>query len=138
MSIELTVVTPQGEAFSGSVEAVVLPGSEGEFGVLERHERFLTALEPGVMEVRTGDGTHWAAVSDGFADISAERVVVMVDSHRRPDEIDLAETRQAEERVRGELADLGRSDADERRRVALGRELARAQAQITVHAKTGS
>jgi F-type H+-transporting ATPase subunit epsilon len=138
VSIELTVVTPQGQAFSGAVEAVVLPGSEGEFGVLESHERFLTALEPGVMQVQSGDGTQWAAISDGFADVTAERVVVMVDSHLRPDEIDLSKTREAEQRVRSELAALGRSEADEPRRAELEHELARLQPQIEVHARSGS
>ena len=113
----------------------MLPGSEGEFGVLERHERFLTALEHGVMEVRSSEGSQWAALSDGFADVRGERVVVMVDSHRRKDEIDLGEMRDAHERARSELALLGRSDADDRRRADLERELARTRAHIEVHEK---
>jgi F-type H+-transporting ATPase subunit epsilon len=136
VSIELTVVTPQGEAFSGSVEGVVLPGSEGEFGVLQEHERFLTALVPGVMEIQTGSGPQWAAVSEGFADVSAERVVVMVDSHRRADEIDPEAMRAEQERASAELAGLGHGEADERRRLALERELASARAQIEVHGKS--
>ena len=135
MPIDLSVVTPEGEAFSGSVDAVVLPGSEGEFGVLERHERFLTALQHGVMEVRSPAGSQWAALSDGFADVRGERVVVMVDSHRRKDEIDLGEMRDAHDRARSELALLGRSDADDRRRAELERELARTRAHIAVHEK---
>ena len=53
MGIQLTVVTPEGQPYQGEVEQVVLPGSEGDFGVLEQHERFLAALRPGVMEIRT-------------------------------------------------------------------------------------
>ena len=87
------------------------------------------------MEVRSRDGSQWAAVSDGFADVSGERVVVLVDSHRRPDQIDLGEMRDAHERASAELAGLGRSDADERRRVELEQELARTAAHIAVHAK---
>ena len=47
MAISLTVVTPEGQAFHGEAEAVVLPGSEGEFGVLPGHEAFLSALRIG-------------------------------------------------------------------------------------------
>ena len=57
MSLELTIVTPQGEAFHGPIESVVLPGSEGDFGVLPRHERLLTALRDGEVEIRTAAGT---------------------------------------------------------------------------------
>jgi len=80
MSLELTIVTPLGEAFHGLVEAVVLPGSEGDFGVLPRHERLMTALRGGELEIRTGSGTRRASISEGFADVSGTEVVVMVTS----------------------------------------------------------
>ena len=80
MPLELTIVTPLGEAFHGPVEAVVLPGSEGDFGVLPRHERMLTSLRVGELEIRTGSGTKRASISEGFADVSGEQVVVMVAS----------------------------------------------------------
>ena len=67
MSLELVVVTPEGEALSEVVEQVVLPGEAGEFGVLESHERFLTPLQPGPMEVQSGGASRWAAISSGFA-----------------------------------------------------------------------
>ena len=47
MALQLTVVTPEGQVFDEAVEHVVLPGSEGDFGVYEQHERFLTAIRPG-------------------------------------------------------------------------------------------
>jgi len=80
MSLELSIVTPQGEAFRGPIEAVVLPGSEGDFGVLPRHERLLTALREGQVEIRTAAGTRTATISEGFADVSATEVVVLVTS----------------------------------------------------------
>jgi len=80
MSLDLTIVTPVGEAFHGPVEAVVLPGSEGDFGVLPRHERLMTSLRVGELEIRTASGTRRAAISEGFADVSGSEVVVMVTS----------------------------------------------------------
>jgi F-type H+-transporting ATPase subunit epsilon len=80
VSLELTIVTPVGEAFHGTVDAVVLPGSEGDFGVLPKHERLMTALRPGEVEIRAGSGTRRATISEGFADVSGEQVVVMVTS----------------------------------------------------------
>ena len=86
MPLELTIVTPLGEAFHGPVEAVVLPGSEGDFGVLPRHERLMTPLRVGELEIRTGSGTRRASISDGFADVSGTEVVVMVSSCQFEDE----------------------------------------------------
>ena len=69
MALELVVVTPEGEAFAETVDQVVLPGEAGEFGVLESHERFLTPLAAGPMEVQSGGNSRWAALSGGFAEV---------------------------------------------------------------------
>ena len=106
MSLNLVIVTPEGEAYSGSVEQVVLPGSEGDFGVLEQHERTLAPLQHGVIEIKTGTGSEWAAVSNGFADVSAERVVVLADSCLLAGEIDKASAEAALSDARAELAEL--------------------------------
>ena len=51
----------------------MLPGTEGDFGVLPRHERFLTALREARSRSATSAGTRKATISDGFADVSGER-----------------------------------------------------------------
>jgi F-type H+-transporting ATPase subunit epsilon len=130
MSIELVVVTPEGEAFSGSAEEVVLPGVEGEFGVLEAHERFLSALDHGCMEIRTVAGSRFSVVSDGFAEVGPERVVVMVDSVIEKDEIDVAAARSAQESSSTALERIGTGDDPEKS--ALVDALARANAQLDV------
>jgi F-type H+-transporting ATPase subunit epsilon len=90
MAIKLIVVTPEGEAISCLVESVVLPGAEGDFGVLEHHARFLAPLKPGPVEIKLPDGsTEWAAVSGGFAEVSGHQVVVLVDECFKGSEIDL-------------------------------------------------
>ena len=80
MPFELTIVTPQGRAFEGAVDTVVLPGSEGEFGVLPQHERFLTPLRAGEVVIRRGGETLRAAISEGFAQVQGEAVTVLVES----------------------------------------------------------
>jgi F-type H+-transporting ATPase subunit epsilon len=90
MPFELTIVTPEGQAYHGSVERVVLPGREGEFGVLTNHERFLAPLRVGAVEILTADGALYAAVADGFAEVDGERVTVLVDSCELEHEIDAA------------------------------------------------
>ncbi|MGH0036096.1 MAG: ATP synthase F1 subunit epsilon [Myxococcota bacterium] len=119
MALDLTIVTPEGEAFSGTVETVVLPGAEGEFGVLERHERSLAPLQPGPVQIKTGQGSvEWAAVSDGFADVSAEQVVVLVDRCALGRDIDRAEAEGELQQAQAELDRLSGSEEDLARRSA--------------------
>ncbi len=81
MPFELIIVTPDGESYHEPVDTVVLPGSEGDFGVLTSHERFLTPLVPGSIQVQPLDGNRLtAAIGAGFADVRGDQVTVLVDS----------------------------------------------------------
>jgi F-type H+-transporting ATPase subunit epsilon len=82
---DLLIVTPHGQAFRGAVDSVVLPGSEGEFGVLPQHERFLTPLAAGEVTIRRGAETLRATVSDGFAEVRGDSVTVLVESWQAAD-----------------------------------------------------
>ena len=119
MSLELIIVTPEGEAYSGTVDQVVLPGSEGEFGVLEQHERYLAPLKHGAVEIRTGSGSEWAALSSGFADVSAERVVVLADMCALAADIDVAMVEQEKQEAEAEVAALDAHSEHDARRAAL-------------------
>jgi F-type H+-transporting ATPase subunit epsilon len=107
MPIALTVVTPEGQAFHGEAEGVVLPGSEGEFGVLPGHEAFLTALRIGPMTIRKpgGEELH-AAVSQGFAEVHDDQLSVMVGTCEFAHEIDRTRAEIARERARKQLEEM--------------------------------
>lgn len=101
MSLQLEIVTPKGSVISTSVEEVMLPGSNGEFGVLDGHIPLLAALRPGVVRFKSQGKEARLAVSVGFAEVGAnERVLVLTDNHAFPDQIELeavyAELRDAE------------------------------------------
>ena len=107
MSITLNVVTPEGQAYTGPADEVVLPGSEGEFGVRPGHEPFLTALRIGSMTIRKPGGeTLHAAVSQGFAEVHDDQVSVMVGSCEFAHEIDRSRAEIAAERARQQLEAL--------------------------------
>ncbi len=81
MPFELIIVTPDGESYHQPVDTVVLPGSEGDFGILTSHERFLTPLHAGSIQVQPPNGNRLsAAIGDGFADVRGDRVTVLVES----------------------------------------------------------
>jgi F-type H+-transporting ATPase subunit epsilon len=107
MPLTVSVVTPEGQAFQGPADAVVLPGSEGEFGVLAGHEPFLTALAIGTMTIRKpgGEELH-ASVSEGFAEVHDDQVSVMVGSCEFAHEIDRSRAEIAAERARQQLEAL--------------------------------
>jgi F-type H+-transporting ATPase subunit epsilon len=131
VSLDLVIVTPQGEVFSGVVEQVVLPGSEGDFGVLEQHERTLAPLQHGVVEIKTTSGSEWAAVSNGFADVSAERVVVLADSCVLAAEIDKAAVEAALRDAQTELGGLAELEANAEQREDLSETIRQHEAQLS-------
>ena len=134
MPFELSIVTPQGESYQGSVESVVLPGSEGDFGGLPAHERFLTPLRIGAVEIRTGAETLYAAIADGFAEVGEGRVVVLVEGCELAHEIDVARAELDRDRAREGLAELDR-DEDAERFAQYEAALAHAHARLEVSSR---
>jgi F-type H+-transporting ATPase subunit epsilon len=104
MGFELSIVTPEGQAYAGEVDGIVLPGVEGDFGVLPDHERFLTPLRVGAVEIKTGSRAIIAAVSGGFADVQGDQVTVLADSCELSSEIDVARADEARARAEELLA----------------------------------
>jgi F-type H+-transporting ATPase subunit epsilon len=134
---ELTIVTPQGTAYNGSAESVLLPGTEGDFGVLPSHERLLTPLRVGGVEIRVDGETHYAAIADGFAEVTGEQVVVLVESCECATDLDVARAELARDRAEQDLATLG-EDPDAKRIAEYEAALARARNRLAVAQRAGS
>jgi F-type H+-transporting ATPase subunit epsilon len=131
MPLELTIVTPSGPAYRGEVDSVVLPGSEGDFGVLPGHERFLSALRTGEVQIEVGGRKTFAAASEGFADVSGSQVTVLVDSCELAGDIDTARAELARQRAEQGLAALDR-DAEAARLSEYEAALERARNRLAV------
>jgi F-type H+-transporting ATPase subunit epsilon len=125
--LHLEVVTPEKVMVSQEVDIVVAPGSLGEFGVLEGHVPFLTGILPGEMRYTSGGQTEYLAVTTGFAEVSKDRVSVLVDAAEMAQEIDLDRARESMERARQRLEkERGAEDVDHiRAEAALKRAIAR-------------
>jgi F-type H+-transporting ATPase subunit epsilon len=137
MPFELVIVTPHREVYRDRVDAVVLPGSEGDFGVLESHERFLSPLRLGHAEIRRGSETLLAAMDSGFARVEGRSVSVLVENCELAHEIDAADARADEARAREQLGGLGlRADPAELER--LQAELAWARNRLAVAERGGA
>jgi F-type H+-transporting ATPase subunit epsilon len=131
MALDLTIVTPSGSAYRGDVDAVVLPGSEGDFGVLPGHERLLSALRCGEVQIEKGGQTVHAAIAGGFAQITGEQVTVLADACELAREIDIARAERALQRCEQGLMGLDR-DTEAARIAEFETALERARNRIAV------
>lgn len=125
-SFRLHVVTPEGEILDKQVVEVTAPGLQGEFGVLPRHARYMTAL--GVGELRfedTGGEQDVLVVAGGFAEVTPTGVNVLAQTAEEAEEIDVARAEASAERARQRLEAAGAEVDMERASLALERSLVR-------------
>ncbi|MEM0928323.1 MAG: ATP synthase F1 subunit epsilon [Pseudomonadota bacterium] len=95
-----SLVSPERELFSGDVDAVVVPGTEGVFEVRAAHAPLMATLSPGIIEVHTGGSVHKTYIRGGFADVSVSGLTV------------LAEKAVAEADLAGDVLASERSEAE--------------------------
>jgi len=107
----LEVVTPERKVYSEDIRFVVLPGSEGELGILPEHAPLVSALKIGQVRVQHEGKTLKIAVSGGFAEVRNNRVTVLANAAEREDQINLERAQAAKERAEQRLA-TGGSDID--------------------------
>ena len=122
--------TPTRMLVSAEADEVVAPGVEGYFGVLPGHAAFLTTLGPGEVTYRSGQTEHRVAVTGGFAEVRAERVIILAENAERPEEIDRERAerarQRAEMRLQGKSPDGSQEEVDFARALtALARALTR-------------
>ena len=79
MALKLSIVTPELVAFSDNIDSVVLPGFEGELGVLENHVPLVTNLVPGELVYRKGGKDIHLAVGEGFVELTQHEINVLAD-----------------------------------------------------------
>ena len=111
---EFELVSPERLLLSEPVDMAVIPGSEGDFGVLAGHSLLISTLRPGVIEVWQGETvTNRLFVAGGFAEVTDTRCTVLADEAVPVDEINAAEAQAAFEQARDALA-AGETDAARR------------------------
>ncbi|MGK2851297.1 MAG: F0F1 ATP synthase subunit epsilon [Candidatus Limnocylindrales bacterium] len=95
MSIVLEIVTPERLAYSDTVDSVVLPGSEGEIGVLPHHAPLVSMLGVGELRIRKDGQEEAFAIVGGFLQVRPDKVVVMAETADLASEIDLEKAQEA-------------------------------------------
>ena len=77
--LHFSLVAPERELYSGDVDQVVAPGSEGEFGVLAGHAPFMTTLKEGAVVVLDGAGRRTFNIRGGFADVTPAGLTILAE-----------------------------------------------------------
>jgi F-type H+-transporting ATPase subunit epsilon len=105
--VQFELVTPERLLLSEMVEMVVVPGSEGNFGVLPGHAPLISSIRPGTIDVYEGQTvTRRIFVVSGIAEVTPERCTVLADEALPPDELDRAAIEAELQTVQGNLPSL--------------------------------
>ena len=128
MPMRLEIVTAERVLFEGEVDVVVVPGADGEIGVLPKHAALMTVLQPGELRYRTGDSEEQFVVTGGFVEVRGDRVSVLADAAEHIDEIDMARVEEAIARAQERIAEQ-KEDVDLERALS---SLRRARVRLNV------
>ncbi len=117
MPMRVEIITAEREVYSDDVDVLTAPGVEGELGILPNHAPLMTALQPGEIMLRRNGEETYLAVSGGFMEVIANRVMILADACERDDEIDEQRAQEAVQRAQERVANRT-SDQDLERALA--------------------
>ena len=103
MPLQLEIVSPERRAYTDEVDMVIVPGIDGQLGILPHHTRLITALGTGELRIKKGGTEQSLLISGGFVEVRSDKVVVMADLAEHSDEIDEAKAVEARKRAEAEL-----------------------------------
>ena len=137
-TFEVSLVTPDGAAFEGEVEMVVVPGDAGEIGVLARHAPLVAMLKAGSTRIyrdRSSDDVVEFATGPGFFKVELDRALALVDDAVNVKEIDDSRAQAQLDAAKAELekVEAGDSAAD---RWQLEQRIRHAENQLSVSGRT--
>ncbi len=122
--LNFALVSPEREVFHGDVDQVVVPGSEGDFGVLPNHAPVMSVVKIGALRVLNDGAERRIFVNGGFADVTPEGLTVLAEEAFDVAEIDRA---RLESDLRDAVEDV-RTAGDDAKREAAAKALARLEA----------
>lgn len=126
-TIRLDIVTAERVVYSGDVDLVLVPGVEGQLGILPHHAPLMTTLQMGELRVKKGGEEFSLAIHSGFLEVRPDRVIVLADAAERAEEIDIARAEEAKRRAEEALKQHPPEVDATRAEAALHRALTRLQ-----------
>ena len=126
MALKVDIVTAERLVYSeDGVERLIVPGVEGELGVLTLHAPLLTMIQPGVLRIVKGGDEVEMAITGGFIEVRQNRVTILADAAERAEEIDTVRAEEARRRAQRVLEERISEEDLARAEASLARALAR-------------
>lgn len=97
--LKLEIVSPDKLVLSEEVDEVVVPGTQGRFGILPGHTSLLATLDVGELTYKKEKTTGYIFVNTGYAEVSADKVTILADSSERASDIDVARAEESRQRA---------------------------------------
>lgn len=129
MTLTVRVVAPDKTVWDSPAEEVILPSTTGQLGILTGHAPLLTALDIGVMRVRTNKDWQAIVLMGGFAEVENDEVIILVNGAERGDTIDREAARTAYSEAESHLNQV-RSSGTRQEQFQAERALRRARARF--------
>ena len=135
----LSLVTPEGPAFEGEVEMLIVPGAAGEIGILARHAPLVATLKAGGtrIHIRRDEEIRDFATGPGFFKVEQDRALALVDDAVDARHIDQRRAQEQLEEARAELERLDRGEDTGADRWQIEQRILHAQNQLDVYAGGG-
>jgi F-type H+-transporting ATPase subunit epsilon len=103
-TIQVDIVSAEGQIFAGEAEAVFVPAKEGELGITPRHAPLLTLIKAGEVRVKTSEAEQSVFVSGGALEVQPHKVTILADTAIRAHDLDEAAALAAKQRAEDALA----------------------------------
>lgn len=133
-AMRIEIVTPYQMFYEGPAEMVVMTSKDGEVGIMPGHTPLMVALTPGEIRIRNNDEWRVAASSNGYAEVSPELTIIVVNAAEWADDIDLRRAKKALERAEKRYHDPNTPAAE---KIHARHGVQRAQARLHVATKYG-
>jgi len=110
MTLTIRIIAPDKTVWDASAEEVILPSTTGQIGILTGHAPLLTAVDIGVMRIRSNKDWQNIALMGGFAEVEANEVTVLVNSAEHSDTINIEQARLDYNEAQSQLEKISLSD----------------------------
>ena len=106
MPLKLEIVSPERMVYSDDVDMVIVPGRNGQLGILPHHTPLISSLGVGELRIKKSGTEESMLISGGFVEVRPDKVIVMADLAEHSDEIDEAKAVEARKRAEAQLGEV--------------------------------
>ncbi len=128
--IFVEIIQPKRTLVNGEYDQIIIPGVEGDFGVLANHTPFITKIRPGILELISNNKSEEFAIHDGYVSVQNNQVKIVCETIESKEDIDIERAKKAKERAEKRIKSNQENIDFRRAELALKRALVRLNVQV--------